>query len=130
MIIYAKLWLLLNKKGMKKTDLREVISSGTLAKLGKNEKVSIEVIEKICDFLKCQPGDIMENISKEDVIESGKKINEQINILMETLMDSTGMSKEAILNEFMSNAATTLEKWKNGETDFLGIGEIEKDPAE
>lgn len=60
-IKYYKLFDLLNRKGMKKTDLLEIISSPTLAKLSKSEIITTEVIQKICDFLECQPGDIMEN---------------------------------------------------------------------
>ncbi|ADL53227.1 putative transcriptional regulator, XRE family [Clostridium cellulovorans 743B] len=60
MIKYYKLFDLLNRKGMKKTDLLEIISSPTLAKLSKGENVKVDVIEKICIFLNCQPGDIME----------------------------------------------------------------------
>ncbi len=60
-IKFYKLLDLLNRKGMKKTDLLEVVSSPTLAKLSKNETVKTDVIGKICDFLHCQPGDIMEN---------------------------------------------------------------------
>ena len=71
MITYTKLWILLKEKGMKRTDLKEIMSSATLAKLGKNEPVSSTVIEKICDFLKCQPGDIMENVTKEDIQKVG-----------------------------------------------------------
>ncbi|WP_041707193.1 helix-turn-helix domain-containing protein [Clostridium cellulovorans] len=59
-IKYYKLFDLLNRKGMKKTDLLEIISSPTLAKLSKGENVKVDVIEKICIFLNCQPGDIME----------------------------------------------------------------------
>lgn len=61
MIRYYKLFDLLNRKGMKKTDLLGVISSPTLAKLSKGDIVRTDVIEKICVFLECQPGDIMEN---------------------------------------------------------------------
>lgn len=61
-IKYYKLFDLLNRKDMKKTDLLKIISSPTLAKLSKGEIVTTEVIQKICDFLNCQPGDIMENI--------------------------------------------------------------------
>lgn len=64
MIKYYKLFDLINRKGMKKTDLLNVISSPTLAKLSKGEIITTEVIEKICNFLNCQPGDIMENISE------------------------------------------------------------------
>jgi DNA-binding Xre family transcriptional regulator len=49
---------------MKKTDLLSVasISSPTLAKLTKGETVTTEIIEKICNALNVQPGDIMEYI--------------------------------------------------------------------
>lgn len=60
MIGYYKLFDVLNRKGMKKSDLRQVLSSSTVAKLAKNEYISGEAIEKICMFLHCQPGDIME----------------------------------------------------------------------
>lgn len=63
-IKYYKLFDLLNRKKMKKTDLLEIISSPTLAKLSKGDIITTEVIQKICDFLECQPGDIMENINE------------------------------------------------------------------
>jgi putative transcriptional regulator len=62
MIKFYKLFDLLNRKGMKKTDLLNIISSPTLAKLSKGEIITTEVIEKICNYLNCQPGDIMENL--------------------------------------------------------------------
>ena len=60
MICYYKLFDMLNRKNMKKTDLLAVISGVSLAKLGKNENVYITTILKICFYLNCQPGDIME----------------------------------------------------------------------
>lgn len=60
MIKYYKLFDLLNRRGMKKSDLREIISSRTVAKLSKGENVNTEIINKICLYLECQPGDIME----------------------------------------------------------------------
>ena len=62
MMKYYKLFILLDKRGMKRTELLKVISSVTLAKLGKGESVTTDIICKICDFLDCQPGDIMEYI--------------------------------------------------------------------
>lgn len=61
MISYNKLWHLLVDMNLKKTQLcdKAGISSSTLAKLGKNEIVSIEVLERICDSLGCDIGDIM-----------------------------------------------------------------------
>lgn len=63
-IKYNNLWKLLIDKGMNKTELRKLtgIGTATLAKLSANEKVSLEVVEKICSVLDCQPGDIMEHV--------------------------------------------------------------------
>ena len=60
MIRYNRLFALLAIKGMKKTDLLNVVSTPTLAKLGKNENINVSMIGKICDYLDCQPGDILE----------------------------------------------------------------------
>lgn len=59
---YVRLWKLLLDRGMKKTDLKAEagISSNILAKLGKNEYVSMETIEKLCISLDCNIEDIME----------------------------------------------------------------------
>jgi DNA-binding Xre family transcriptional regulator len=65
-IKYYKLFDLLQRREMKKTDLLTVanISSPTLAKLTKGEIVTTEVIEKICNALNVQPGDIMEIVDR------------------------------------------------------------------
>lgn len=129
MLTYTKLWMQLEKRGMQKTDLlkNKVISSATLAKLGKNETVQSTVIEKICDYLNCQPGDIMENVTKEDIAKAGEIMNEKIAEMMNVLTATTGMSKEALLNEFMNTAPTFIEKLKNGEKDILGVSEFMKE---
>lgn len=64
---YNKLWKLLIDKGMTKTEMRlkADISTTTLAKLGKNETVSMEVLLKICKVLNCNVGDIMDVIIEE-----------------------------------------------------------------
>ena len=61
-ISYNNLWKLLIDKGMKKVDLREKagISTASLAKLGKNEPVNLEVLYKVCEVLECNLGDIVE----------------------------------------------------------------------
>ena len=66
-VSYKKLWILLIEKDMKKTDLRiqSGISTGALAKLGKNENVNTEVLAKICKALDCKIEDIMEMIPDE-----------------------------------------------------------------
>lgn len=62
LISYKKLWKLLIDKDMKKKDLQKIagISSASITKLGKNENVNTEIIEKICIALKCDVSDIME----------------------------------------------------------------------
>ena len=64
---YNKLWKLLIDKGMTKTEMRlkADISTTTLAKLGKNETVSMEVLLKICKVLDCNVGDIMDVINED-----------------------------------------------------------------
>jgi len=61
-VSYKKLWKQLIDRDMKKKDLRVAsgISTNALAKLGKNENVSTDVLEKICLTLSCDVGDIME----------------------------------------------------------------------
>ena len=63
-ISYNKLWKLLIDKDMKKKDLQKAagISATSITKLGKNENVNTEIIEKICTALHCDVCDIMEMI--------------------------------------------------------------------
>jgi DNA-binding Xre family transcriptional regulator len=67
-VSYKKLWILLIERDMKKTDLRirSGISTGALAKLGRNENVNTEVLAKICKALDCKIEDIMEMIPEEE----------------------------------------------------------------
>ena len=69
-VCYDKLWKLLIDKKMKKTDLiREAkISSNVLAKMGKEESVSLESIGKICSLFGCNVDDILEFQSPEQKI--------------------------------------------------------------
>ena len=66
-VSYDKLWKLLIDKKMTKTTLRieADMSSSTLAKMSKNETVSMDVMLRICKVLDCNVGDIMD-ATKED----------------------------------------------------------------
>ena len=66
-VCYNKLWKLLIDKGMKKKDLRLAtgITTTALAKLGKNEHVSTEILTKICTALDCDLCDIVELVKSE-----------------------------------------------------------------
>ena len=68
-ISYNKLWKLLIDKNMKKKDLRDAakISSNTIARMGKNDTVSMDVLVKICEAMSCDIGDIVEVINNDDV---------------------------------------------------------------
>ena len=61
---YNKLWKLLIDKNMKKKELGEAagISNSLIAKLGKNENVTVDVLVRICTALDCRIEDIMELI--------------------------------------------------------------------
>jgi DNA-binding Xre family transcriptional regulator len=63
-ISYKPLFVTLANKGLQKTDLMKLagISSGTLARFAKGEPVSLDVINKICAALDCQPADVIEHI--------------------------------------------------------------------
>ena len=68
MMKYYKLFILLGKKGMKRTDLLKIVSSVTLAKLVNGESVTTDILCKICEFLDCQPSDIMEYVKENEFI--------------------------------------------------------------
>lgn len=59
---YDKLWKLLIDKKINKQKLKKIskISSASMAKLGKGENVTTDVLRRICIALDCQIGDIME----------------------------------------------------------------------
>ena len=63
-VSYKKLWVLLAEKEIRKIDMKEKsgISSNTLAKLGKNENVSMDALQKICKALECNIGDIVDYV--------------------------------------------------------------------
>lgn len=65
---YDKLWKMLIDKKMKRTDLirKAHISSNVLARMGKEEPVSLESIGKICSLFSCSVDDILEFYTAED----------------------------------------------------------------
>ncbi len=62
---YIKLWKMLLDKRLKRTDLITIagISANVLARLGKDEYVALESLEKICIALGCDIGDIVEIVN-------------------------------------------------------------------
>lgn len=66
-ISYNRLFKLLIDKGMKKNELAKVagLTPGTLAKLSKNQTVSMDSLIKICTTLNCSFDDIVEIVRKQ-----------------------------------------------------------------
>jgi len=67
-ISYNKLWKLLIDKKMKKKDLQKLsgVSSATISKLGRDENVNTEILQKICTALNCDICDVMEFLPNTD----------------------------------------------------------------
>ena len=65
-VSYKKLWKLLIDKDLKRIDLKTLagISTTTLAKLGKDEYVSMDALVKICTALNVNFGDIMDLVEE------------------------------------------------------------------
>lgn len=66
-VSYNKLWKLLIDRGINKTQLKNQakISTNAIAKLGRNESVSLSTLESICFALNCSIEDIMEFVPEE-----------------------------------------------------------------
>lgn len=65
MITYDPLWITLAKKKLKKKDLYAVVSSATVARMGRGEYVALDVIDKITDLLDCDISDVIARVPKE-----------------------------------------------------------------
>ena len=63
-ISYNKLWKMLIDKNMKKSDLKEKagISSASLAKLGKGDNITTDVLLRVCEAMDCWIEDILETV--------------------------------------------------------------------
>lgn len=66
MLSYEPLWKTLITKKLKKSDLvkNKIISTSTLAKLGKNQPVNAQIYDRICTFLDCEIEDIVKHIKE------------------------------------------------------------------
>lgn len=72
---YNKLWKLLIDKGMNRQDLRRIsgISATSVAKLGKGENVTTDVLLRICCALNCDITEIVECITVEGISIASEK---------------------------------------------------------
>lgn len=64
-LVYDKLWCRLAEKDLKKTDLLDLanISRSSLSKLSKNDTVTTDTLDRICEALGCDIGDIAAHVS-------------------------------------------------------------------
>lgn len=73
-VSYSRLWKLLIDKGMNRSQLRDAagISTNAVAKLGRNESVSMETLEKVCRALDCNIEDVVEFVKNGEVLNNGE----------------------------------------------------------
>ena len=66
-ISYRPLWVILAQRNMSKKEMREIsgISTASLAKLGKGENLTTDVLLKICEALNCNINEIIETVPDE-----------------------------------------------------------------
>ena len=72
---YNRLWKLLIDKGINKQELKRIsgVSSASMAKLGKGQNVTTDVLLRICNALDCTVGDIMEIVPDESQQHEGNE---------------------------------------------------------
>lgn len=126
---YKKLFDILEQKKITKTELRENIkvSTATLAKLSKNEPVAMKVIEDICDFLNCQPGDIMEMEKEVDKSTLLYRLREEKKIKLKGGIYHQTQIKLSYNSNHMEGSKLTEDQTRYiYETNTIGL---EKEPA-
>lgn len=87
MIVYYKLANLLKERNLQWKDLlKSGISVNMPTKFSQNKNVNTDTIDKICSYLKIQPGDMMEWVESEDELKA-KEIEAQIASLQKQLAE-------------------------------------------
>ena len=128
-ISYTKLFEILNQRNITKTELRKniKISTATLAKLSKNEPVAMKVVEDICNFLNCQPGDIMEMKKDVDKTSLLYRLREEKRIRLKGGIYHQTQIKLAYNSNHMEGSKLTEDQTRYiYETNTLGL---EKEPV-
>ncbi|MBD5546363.1 MAG: helix-turn-helix domain-containing protein [Lachnospiraceae bacterium] len=129
MISYNKLFDILEQRNITKTELREniKISTATLAKLSKNEPIAMKVIEDICNFLNCQPGDIMEMEREVDKTSLLYQLREEKRIKLKGGIYHQTQVKLAYNSNYMEGSKLTEDQTRYiYETNTIGL---EKEPV-
>lgn len=114
-ITYKKLWKLMIDKGINKSTLCEKakISPGTMAKMSKDEPVTLVILEKLCETLNCNIGDIVDRIDQDTStfqIESKEVFD--MNVIKLKLINELNYS-EFESEEFIEDAKKMDESLRN-----------------
>ena len=128
-ITYRKLFEILKEKEISKTQLKDILdlSSATLAKLSKNQPISMNTLVAICEYLKCQPSDVMEIVEDQDQETLLYKLREEKNIKLKGVIYHQTQIKLTYNSNHMEGSRLTEEQTRYiYETNTIGV---EKTPA-
>ncbi|ETJ11971.1 MAG: Filamentation induced by cAMP protein Fic, partial [Staphylococcus sp. DORA_6_22] len=128
-ITYRKLFEILKEKEISKTQLKDILdlSSATLAKLSKNQPISMNTLVAICEYLKCQPSDVMEIVEAQDQETLLYKLREEKNIKLKGSIYHQTQIKLTYNSNHMEGSRLTEEQTRYiYETNTIGV---EKTPA-
>lgn len=128
-VSYEKLFEILNDRGISKTSLQDALSlsSTTLAKLSKNEQIAMSTLIGICDYLNCQPGDIMELKREENKESLLYRLTEEKDARLKGSIYHQTQIKLAYNSNYIEGSRLTEEQTRYiYETNTVGL---EKEPV-
>ena len=126
MISYKKLFLMMEEREITKEKLKKEtgISSATIAKLSKNEEISMATIQTLCDFFDCQPGAIMsyeKEINKDSIL---FKLREEMEMKLKGGLYHQTQIRLAYNSNHMEGSRLTEDQTRSiYETKTIGITE-------
>ena len=126
MISYKKLFLMMEEREITKEKLKKEtgISSATIAKLSKNEEISMATVQTLCDFFDCQPGAIMsyeKEINKDSIL---FKLKEEMEMKLKGGLYHQTQIRLAYNSNHMEGSRLTEDQTRSiYETKTIGITE-------
>lgn len=107
---YDKLWKMLDDRDMSREQLRVAIraSQTTISKMGDNQNVSLDVIDRICSVLNCAAADILEFIPNEDAAIKIREPLERGDIYLTGLPQMDGSEESSSTRPVIIVQATAL----------------------
>lgn len=124
MISYKKLFLMMEEQEISKEKLKNAtgMSSATMAKLAKNEEVSLSTIQSICDFFDCQPGAILSNDKEIDENSILFRLREEMEMKLKGGLYHQTQIRLAYNSNHMEGSRLTEEQTRSiYETQTIGI---------